>query len=176
MRRYLFAAILIAVAAVWLIVRQDIPERSAAVETARLNRDLPEITVKPLSGGDPRSLSEEVVGVTVINVFASWCAPCRAEHPALMALNRDGVRVVGVAVRDTTPAAQAFLTELGDPFARTVLDVEGEADAALSLNGGIPATFVVDSDGRLLMRRDGPLVGTDGEEALAEIRRLSARR
>lgn len=174
MRRYAILALAVLAFAGWAVLNRDAP--TVLVETTEIGRDLPEITVTPLAGGDPRPLSEEIVGVSVINVFASWCAPCRAEHPVLTALNADGVRVVGLAWRDPPLNTQAFLTELGDPYARVMTDAEGEADRALGLDGAIPATFVVSASGEVLLRHHGPLVGTDGEAALAEIRRLTTGR
>ena len=126
--------------------------------------------VTPIEGGVPYPLSDEIVGVTVINYFASWCAPCRAENPVLLELRAEGVRVIGVAVRDEPAATQAFLDNLGDPFFRVMLDPTGGSMTALGLGADMPQTLVVSTDGEILMRHSGPLVGTDGEAALEEIR------
>lgn len=134
------------------------------------------VLVTPLSGGDPRPLAGEIVGVTVVNLFASWCAPCRAENPALIALRQDGVRVVGVAVRDQPAATQAFLDELGDPYFSVVTDLDGNLASELAIGGSLPQTFVVSASGVVLYRHAGPLVGTDGEAALQEIRELAGPR
>jgi cytochrome c biogenesis protein CcmG/thiol:disulfide interchange protein DsbE len=132
--------------------------------------------VTPLSGGEPYPLSDEIVGVTVINYFGSWCGPCRAENPVLLQLRAEGVRLVGVAVRDDPVAAQAFLDNLGDPFFRVMADQRGATMAALNLGADMPQTLVVSADGEILMRHSGPLVGTDGEAALEEIRALAGPR
>lgn len=136
----------------------------------------PAVQVVPLAGGDPRPLSDEIVGPTVINFFASWCAPCRAENAVLLQLQSEGVRIVGVAVRDQPPATQAFLNELGDPFFRTMTDASGEAMTALGLGADLPQTLVISQDGEILYRHAGPLVGTDGDAAVAEIRDLAGPR
>ena len=172
MRPWYPLLILALVAGIWIYMRQG----PAPAETLQVGRTLPEVTVIPLAGGDPRPLSEEVVGVTVVNVFASWCAPCRAEHPVLQQLSREGVRIVGLAYRDEPANTQAFLTELGDPYLRVVTDPQGTTDTPLGLAGAVPQTFVVAADGEVLFRHSGPLVGTDGETALAEIRDLAGPR
>lgn len=136
----------------------------------------PSMIVTPLHGGDPRPLSEEVIGVTVINYFGSWCAPCRAEVPALLRLRGEGVRVIGVAVRDEPTATQAFLDELGDPFFRVVNDPDGAGMASLGLGADVPQTLVVGRDGEVIFHHSGPLVGTDGEAAIEEIRDLAGPR
>lgn len=132
--------------------------------------------VTPLTGGEPRPLADEIVGPTVVNVFASWCAPCRAENPVLLELRAEGVRVIGLAVRDDPVATQAFLDELGDPFFRVMTDPQGQAVEALNIGPEVPQTLVVSANGDVLLRHSGPLVGTDGEEALARIRDLAGPR
>ena len=135
-----------------------------------------EVRVTPLSGGEPRPLSDEIIGVTVINVFGSWCAPCRAENPVLLELRAEGVRLVGLAVRDEPAATRAFLDELGDPFFRVMLDTDGSAIESLGLGPEAPQTLVISAEGEILYRHSGPLIGTDGEAALAEIRELAGPR
>ncbi|MBX3511269.1 MAG: DsbE family thiol:disulfide interchange protein [Hyphomonadaceae bacterium] len=92
----------------------------------------------------------------VINLFASWCAPCRAEHPLLMALQAEGVEIVGVAYKDRPENAARFLQGLGNPFADVGLDPEGRVGLELGLQG-VPETFVVGADGRIVAAYRGPL-------------------
>jgi len=101
--------------------------------------------------------------VTVVNFWASWCPPCRAEHPTLLALAGDGVRVAGINFRDQADAAETYLREDGDPFFATGFDPRGR----VAIDWGVtapPETFIVDGDGTVLFRFTGPLVASDYEQ------------
>ena len=139
---------------------------------ALVGRPIPE-TVLPLLTGDqtgPGHLDLKTAGVgkpMLVNVFASWCAPCRAEHPNLMALKARGVAVVGVAWKDEPVATRAFLDELGDPYAMVLVDRDGRAGLDLGITGA-PETFAVNAMGQVVAKSTGPLLDP------AEIERLVA--
>ena len=102
-------------------------------------------------------------GVTIVNFWASWCPPCRAEHPVLMDLAAQGYRVAGVNFRDTADAAGQYLTENGDPFFASGFDPSGR----VSVDWGVtapPETFLISDDGTVLFRYAGPLIGSDYEQ------------
>lgn len=160
-----------------LLIGYKVWEGTPAAEPPVVGQSLPaNALVQPLAGGDPYPLSDEIFGVTVINYFGSWCAPCHAENPVLLQLRAEGVRIVGVAVRDRPQDTQHFLDELGDPFFRVMLDTTGASMTALDLGADMPQTLVVSADGEILMRHSGPLVGTDGAAAVEEIRELAGPR
>lgn len=94
-------------------------------------------------------------GVKIVNFWASWCAPCRAEHPQLMQLKAEGLPVYGVNYKDQPSQALAFLAELGNPYAA----LGGEAGPG-ALNWGVygvPETFVIDGKGKVVLRFAGPI-------------------
>ena len=93
----------------------------------------------------------------LINVFASWCAPCRVEHPKLLALKAQGVTVIGVAYKDRPEDTRAFLTELGDPFAFVLVDGDGQAGLDLGITGA-PETFAVNAMGTVTAKHSGALI------------------
>jgi len=98
--------------------------------------------------------------VTVVNFWASWCPPCRAEHPTLLALSGEGIRVMGVNMMDKPADALAFLEQDGNPFAAIAADPRGK----LRLDWGVtapPETFILRGDGTVAYKFIGPLVGDD---------------
>jgi len=96
-------------------------------------------------------------GITIVNVWASWCAPCRVEHPQLMALAGDPrVRVVGINYRDTPEDARAFLGQLGNPFDRVGADLDGRVGFDWGVTGP-PETFIVDGEGMIVAKHIGAI-------------------
>lgn len=95
-------------------------------------------------------------GVKLVNYWASWCAPCRAEHPNLMALAEEGLQIYGINYKDDPAKAQAFLDELGDPYQAIGADASGRTGIDWGLYG-VPETFVIDSDGVVVFRFPGPI-------------------
>lgn len=99
--------------------------------------------------------------VWVLNVFASWCAPCRAELPVLGQLaERGGVRIVGLDYRDTPELASSFLKRHGNPYSLTWLDPQGKGSLAWGVTG-VPETFVIDKRGIVRLRHTGPVTAED---------------
>lgn len=143
---------LIAVGA-FLLTREG--ERQTISE-GRIGRPAPTYALARLGGGELVT-SDAVRGrAYVINVFASWCTPCRAEHPVLMALRDGGAEIVGVAYKDNPANTQGFLDELGNPFASVGLDPDGRFGLELG-TVGVPETFVIGADGSILAVHRGPL-------------------
>lgn len=112
----------------------------------------PLLTQADLTSGD----------VTIVNFWASWCPPCRAEHPVLLDLAAQGYRVAGINMRDVQDQATEYLADDGNPFFASGFDPRGRT----SIDWGVtapPETFIVGGDGTVLFRYVGPLVGTDYE-------------
>ncbi len=95
--------------------------------------------------------------VSLLNFWASWCAPCLAEHQQLVELQREGVPLYGIDYKgDTSEAAKRFLSRHGNPFLAVGADETGMTGIDLGVTG-VPETFVVDGSGRIVMRYQGPL-------------------
>ncbi len=114
------------------LIGQQVPQ--FALDAALPDR--PGVTSADLATGEPR----------LLNVFASWCVPCIAEAPQLMQLQRAGVTIDAIAVRDRPEDIADFLSRWGDPYARIGADRESRAQLALG-SSGVPETFVIDGNG-----------------------------
>ncbi len=101
----------------------------------------------------------------LINFFASWCAPCAEEHPALMALAKAGLPIWGIAYKDGADKASAFIQRHGDPFARIARDATGLVAIDWGLSG-VPESFVVDGKGIVRWHWPGPMDGDVIEQQL----------
>ncbi len=123
-----------------------------------IGKPVPEFALPPVQGRTVGLSSEDLVGeVSIVNVFASWCVPCRDEHPLFTELaRRDVVPIHGINYKDEPGQAEAWLAELGDPYARTGADVDGSVGIDWGVYG-VPETFVVDAVGRIAYKHVGPL-------------------
>jgi cytochrome c biogenesis protein CcmG/thiol:disulfide interchange protein DsbE len=160
MRRCLYVAPALAFAAVAFFLFHSLsqsPDR--ALPSPLIGKHAPKLYLPALDaatkGFGPRELSAG--HVTVVNVFASWCAPCRSEAPILERLARDDrFALYGVAQKDTPARVRAFLKDVGDPFQRIALDADGRAGIEWGVYG-VPETFVVDGRGIIRARIVGEI-------------------
>jgi len=161
-RWFALIPLVVVVALAVLFVGWSLKRDPAFKPDARVGQPIPQ-TVLPMLEGDAasnRMLDLKTAGVgkpMIVNVFASWCAPCRLEHPQLLALQAQGIAVVGVAYKDEPAATRAFLDELGDPFAMVLVDREGRAGLDLGVSG-VPESFAVDAMGKIVAKSSGPLL------------------
>jgi cytochrome c biogenesis protein CcmG/thiol:disulfide interchange protein DsbE len=144
--------------------------------SALIGRPVPEFSLPALQGlvrdsvAVPGLASADLKGdkVTVVNVWASWCAPCRAEHPLLSALAVDPrIRLVGINYKDNAENARRFLGALGNPFAAVGVDTSGRSAIDWGVYG-VPETFVVSRDGIIRHKHVGPLTEEAVKTTLAE--------
>ena len=108
--------------------------------------DKPGLAPADFKGGEPR----------ILNVFASWCVPCIAEAPQLLALARRGIPIDAVALRDRPEDVAEFLGRWGDPYQRIGLDLDSRAQLALG-SSGVPETFLIDGKGVIRYQHIGDI-------------------
>jgi cytochrome c biogenesis protein CcmG/thiol:disulfide interchange protein DsbE len=141
-----------------------------------IGRPVPEFALPPIEGRDDGLSSEDLRGeVSIVNVWASWCVPCRVEMPLLVELAATGsVPIHGINHRDARGAALGFLAELGDPYTRIGADRNGRVSIDWGVYG-LPETFVIDGDGRIAYKHVGPFDRRAlDEKILPVVRRLQA--
>ncbi len=128
------------------------------VPSPLIGKPVPAFALPPVQGRTLGLSDRDLRGeVSLVNVFASWCAACRVEHPLLIELARKGtVPIHGLNYKDKPDEASRWLAELGDPYTRTGADLDGRVGIDWGVYG-VPETFVVDRDGRIGFKHIGPL-------------------
>lgn len=138
------------------------------IKSVMIGRTVPQFAVPALTDGAPDVTEADLKTgkPKLVNFFASWCVPCRAEHESLMEIgNRYGIDIIGVAYKDDPAKSRAFLDELGNPYARMGVDRDGRLAIDWGVTG-VPETFLIGGDGIITYRHWGPIVGDSFEQKL----------
>ncbi|MFT6452844.1 MAG: cytochrome c biogenesis protein CcmG/thiol:disulfide interchange protein DsbE [Halocynthiibacter sp.] len=131
-----------------------------ALPLAQAGKAAPVVSLMPL--GDGPYFDDALLrapGVKLVNFWASWCAPCRAEHAQLEEMSASGIQIYGINYKDEPEKALGFLAELGNPYA--ALGADPEARNALEWGlYGVPETYVIDGNGVVTFRFAGPITAS----------------
>ena len=161
------AFVVIAGVFAWQVINRDSDLESALIGERAPEFELPALVGLLDDGGGevPGFSDEDLIGqVTLVNVWGSWCVPCREEHPFLMDLAEDDrFRIFGLNQQDAVPSALAFLEERGNPYDAVGFDPRQRVSIDWGVYG-VPETYVVDRDGVIRFRLVGPI----NEQRLAE--------
>jgi len=128
------------------------------ISSGLVGKAMPQFDLPPALPGRP-GLDSKILAngkPHLVNVFASWCIPCRVEAPQLGELAKAGIPIEGISVRDTTENLQGFLEQNGDPFQRVGADDDGKVQLALG-SSGVPETYVVDGKGTIVYQHIGEI-------------------
>ncbi len=170
MRRllYLLPIVLVAglVAVFWRGLDRDRDPR--ALPSALIGQPAPALDLPALQdGAAPLSLAAYKGQPVLVNFFASWCLPCRAEHPMLTKLGAEfGIPVIGIVYKDKPAAARDYLADLGDPYQAIGQDESGRAGIEFGITG-VPETYVIDRAGIVRYRLAGPISAENLDDQLA---------
>lgn len=151
----LFVALAIALG--WGLTRD-----AREIPSALIGKAVPEFALPAVQGRTLGFSTEDLRGeVSLVNVFASWCVACRAEHPLLMRLAAEGrLPIHGLNYKDQPEQAAQWLDRLGDPYTRTGADLDGRVAIEWGVYG-VPETFVVSKGGRIAYKHIGPITQQD---------------
>lgn len=159
----------ILIAFAWRLISPSDP----TIRSQLVNREVPAFELPPavegikglhstdLAAGEPR----------LLNLFASWCVPCIAEAPVLEELKAKGVKIDGIAIRDSSKGVASFLQRHGNPYARIGSDPNSRVQLALG-SAGVPETFVIDGKGVIRLQFVGPIGPGDVPKVLAELEKV----
>ncbi|HEY8964599.1 MAG TPA: redoxin family protein [Alphaproteobacteria bacterium] len=128
--------------AVLLLFRLENPRVPGSVDSPLIGKSLPDLGIA-------------IKGPVIVNVFASWCAPCKVEHPFLLVAKSRGTRIVGIAYKDKKENIDHYLSNLGNPYDVLAYDETGMIGINLGISG-VPESYFVDSDGIVRRRLQGP--------------------
>lgn len=152
------------------------------VPSVLINKPAPEFALAPLeglrndSGQMPGLARSDLVAeegdarVSIVNVWASWCVPCRDEHPVLMELAKDDqLRVFGINYKDRPENARRFLGALGNPYEAVGVDANGRSAIDWGVYG-VPETFIIDRNGVIRHKHIGPILPHQMQGFVAQVR------
>ena len=157
-RSLLFAVPILLVAGLMVVFYRGLGRDTRDLPSPLIGKPAPRFHLPRLEDPSRTASNEDFRGrAYVLNVWATWCAPCREEHPVLMQIaGRNEVPIVGVNYKDDATAARSWLQRYGNPYATTVSDSAGDAAIDWGVYGA-PTTFLVDADGRVIYKRIYPI-------------------
>jgi len=140
------------------------------IQSQWINKPMPLFDLPPATAGVEGLKSSQLADgrPRLVNVFASWCIPCRAEAAQLEALKRAGVPIDGIAIRDRPEDVAAFLNEFGNPFDRIGSDQQSSVQIALG-SSGVPETFLIDGKGIIREQIQGVILADDVPRIMAKL-------
>lgn len=172
-RRVGFAVPLVLFGALAVYLALGLGRDPSVIPSVLINRPVPSFVLAPLPSFEPGFGTVDLANgrPQLVNVFASWCGPCRVEHPLLMRMARElGVTIRGINYKDHPDAAVAWLRRYGNPYQSIGRDEDGRVAIEWGVYG-VPETFVIDGTGQIRYKHVGPLTAADVEEKIMPIMR-----
>ena len=150
---------------------QGLKKDPTIIPSNLISRKFPEFQLKPLKNYDVLTQKDlQKKEIKIINFFASWCPPCKVEHPQLIELSKS-FNLYGIAKKDKPQELLTWLEELGNPFKKVGLDNEGMVSIEWGVYG-LPETFIVDDSGVIIYKHIGPVMKKDVIEIKSLIKKL----
>ena len=167
---YFIVILIVAIFIVLLLGLKEEKNYSLQPETKKLNNS---ILLKELYSGKNIFLNDLLLEneLNLINIWASWCSPCKAEHPYLINLNeRFGINLIGINYKDNLDNSKKFLSDLGNPYDEVLVDSDGTKSIELGAIG-VPETYLINSENKIIKKFIGPLDQDDYEDIISLIKK-----
>ena len=167
MKRWIAIAPLLVIALLGALFLARVHHDPHYTPAALVGKAIPDEAMPSLSTGAVLKVRDQAPPGTLINFFASWCAPCQEEVPTLMALKAQGVHIIGVAWKDDPAKTSAMLAATGDPYAQTLVDRDGHVGLDFGVSGA-PETFLIGQNGQVIAKYALPLTPQSAEALLEQ--------
>ena len=167
---YFIVILIVAIFIVLLLGLKEEKNYSLQPETKKLNNS---ILLKELYSGKNIFLNDLLLEneLNLINIWASWCSPCKAEHPYLINLNeRFGINLIGINYKDNLDNSKKFLSDLGNPYDEVLVDSDGTKSIELGAIG-VPETYLINNENVIIKKFIGPLDQEDYENIINLIKK-----
>ncbi len=152
----------------FVILYKGLNNSSTYIPKINHEKNIPVFKAKDLNSNtyiDSEKIFEENI-YYIINIWASWCIPCKKEHPLLMELSKiQSVKLIGLNYRDNLNNAKKFINELGNPYAQILIDKDGTLGVEFGAYG-VPETFIIDKNKKIIKKFVGPI----NKETVEEIK------
>ena len=161
-----FPLIIFLILSVFLYNKINFKKELEPLSSALVEKKFPNLKIKSLDSNE--SINNFIDNkFVVINIFASWCAPCRIEHEVLKNFSKE-YTIIGIAYKDSIENIESFLQELGNPYDKVFYDFSGKESINLGLYG-VPETFFVNKDSKILYKHVGPINKQEFEKIISGI-------
>ena len=166
-----YVILIISLFGISFVFIQGLKKDPTIIPSNLISRKFPEFQLKPLKNYDVLTQKDlQKKEIKIINFFASWCPPCKVEHPQLIELSKS-FNLYGIAKKDKPQQLLTWLEELGNPFKKVGLDNEGMVSIEWGVYG-LPETFIVDDSGVIIYKHIGPVMKKDVIEIKSLIKKL----
>ena len=161
-----FPLIIFLIVSIFLYHKIKHQKKLEPLSSALIKKDFPTLKIKSLANDE--TINDFIKNnFVVINIFASWCAPCRIEHEVLKSFSEE-FSIIGIAYKDSIENIESFLLELGNPYKKVFYDFTGKESINLGIYG-VPETFFVNKNGKILYKHVGPIKKQEFHEIVSEI-------
>ena len=144
------------------------------VPSPLIDKPAPQFALPQLNQSTQKISNQTLLGeVWLMNVWASWCAACKVEHPLLLDMASQGAKLVGLNYKDTQDQAMAWLKSYDNPYQAVIVDADGRVGIDFGVYG-VPETFLIDKTGRIRYKHIGPVEVEDADYLLTLSKQLEA--